>query len=107
MTFHVKALPRAEDDIRSITTFIYERSPKGAASWLKAYEDAITHLKQFAEGCPVAIENDELEIDARQKRFKTRRGNRYRLVFTIVRDEVRILRVLGPGRRPLRADEIE
>ena len=49
-------------DIRSIAAFLYERSLQGAAAWLDAYDAAQTHLGDFAEGCPVAIEDDEFDI---------------------------------------------
>jgi hypothetical protein len=47
--------------------------------------------------CSIAPENAEFDFELRQALFKTRHGVPYRCVFTVVDDEVRILRVRGPG----------
>jgi len=97
MTFRVKTLPKAEADIRSITNYIYERSSQGAEAWLNAYRRARLRLADNAETYGEADENEHFDIDVRQALFKTRHGRFYRLLFTIVGDEARILRVRGSG----------
>jgi hypothetical protein len=52
------------------------------------------------------VEEGDCSIPLRQATFRTRHGRTYRAVFTIVGDQVRILRVRGPGRPPLEADEL-
>ena len=106
MTFHVKTLPKAEADIRSITTYIHKRSPRGAAAWVNAYERARKRLTETADGCGEADENEFLDIDVKQSLFKTRHGRVYRLLFTIVDDEARILRVRGSGQAPVEPDDL-
>ena len=56
---------------------------------------------------PVWIEDEHFDIDVRQALFKTRRGRIYRMLFTIVGNEVRILRVRGPGQAPVVADDVD
>jgi plasmid stabilization system protein ParE len=107
MKYDVKALRKAEADIRSITTYLYERSPRGAAAWLDAYRQARTRLATSADRCGRAEENEHFDIDVRQALFKTRRGRIYRMLFTIVGNEVRILRVRGPGQAPFIADDLD
>ncbi len=106
MTFRVKALRKAEADIRSITNYLYERSPQGAEAWLNAYRRARTRLADNATIYGNADENEHFDIDVKQALFKTRYGRVYRLLFTIVDDEVRILRVRGSGQAAVEPYEL-
>lgn len=45
---------------------------------------------------------DRFTDDLRETYFKTRHGRRYRIVFTIIGTEVRVLRIRAPGQRLLR-----
>jgi hypothetical protein len=47
------------------------------------------------------------DFEVREILFKTRRGRYYRILYVIVEDEVRILRLRGPGEPDLPADELE
>lgn len=104
MTFRVRMLRRANADFVDIVDYIHERSPQGAAAWVNAFEKAKTRLN--AEGCSEADENHRFDIEVKQALFKTRRGRVYRLVFTIVGDEVRILRVRGSGQAPIEPQDV-
>lgn len=106
MKFCVKTLRKAEADIRSITKYIYERSPQGASAWLDAYRKARSRLETAADSCALADENEHFEIEVRQALFKTKLGRIYRMLFTIVGEEVRILRIRGPGQAPVFPEEL-
>ena len=106
MTYRVKALRKAEADVRSIARYIYKYSPQGAAEWLNAYRGARTRLAQNADSCAAAEESGSFTIDVKQAFFKTRRGRPYRLLFTIVGEDVRILRVRCPGQAPVTPEEL-
>jgi len=84
MTRRVKTLRKAEADIRSITNYLYKRSPQGAAAWLSAYRQARIRLARNSESCSEADENEYFDMEVRHVFFKTRRGRLYRLLFTIV-----------------------
>ena len=75
-------------------------------AWLDAYEQLTERLEQDADTFPVALEDRNCHIRLKQALFRTRRGRTYRIVFTIIGDEVRILRIRGPGQSPLREDEL-
>jgi plasmid stabilization system protein ParE len=107
MKFRVTILRLAKHDIREIAAWISERSRRGAAAWLAAFEKLVDRLAETAPSFPVAEENDEVEVEIRQGLFKTRRGRVYRAIFTIVGDEVRILRIRGPGQPPLSRSDVE
>jgi plasmid stabilization system protein ParE len=107
MSFRVVLLRRARRDVDRIAAWIAERSLPGAASWIAAYEDALRRLQDNPTGYAV-VEDFEFPDDliVRQFLFKTRRGRRYRGIFVIEVDEVRVLRICGPGEPPLTLDEI-
>lgn len=107
MKFRVRVLRRAVQDVREIAKWIAERSRPGAESWLKAWERLLDRLAESADSFAIAEENDEFELEIRQGLFKTRRGRIYRAVFTIVDNEVRVLRVRGPGQAPLTPDDVQ
>ena len=107
MTLSVKTLPRAEADIRGITRYIYDRSRHGAAAWVNALDQARLQLVDNAMTCGQCDENEHFDIDVKQMLFKTRRGRVYRILFTVVDDEVRILRVRGSGQAPIQPNDLE
>lgn len=106
MRYSVIALRRADDDVRSITHWLADRSLQGAESWLDAYEQLRIRLAENADSLGPALEDPDFSIALKQALFRTRHARTYRAVFTIVGDEVRILRVRGPGQPPLQADEL-
>lgn len=104
--FQVHELGRAQDDVRSIAGWLAERSPQGAAAWLRAYDELTERLERQAPSFGPAHENDDCEFDVRQALFKTRRGRVYRALFFIEGQDVYILRVRGPGQAPLNPGEL-
>jgi plasmid stabilization system protein ParE len=106
MRFKVVTLSRAEADVRSVVCWIANRSPQGASSWLDAYEQLLDFLAEQADSCAMAQENEDCDIRLKQCLFSTKHGRTYRAVFTIIGEEVRILRVRGPGQPPLIDDEL-
>jgi len=106
MKYNVIALRRADAHVRHITRWIAERSLQGAESWLDAYEHLLERLAEHAESLPAALEVPDCTIPLKQVLFRTRHGRAHRAVFTIVADEVRILRVRGPGQPSLQDDEL-
>jgi toxin ParE1/3/4 len=106
MKYDVVVLQRAEADVRHIVQWIADRSIQGANSWLDAYEELIDRLANDPNACPTAMENSDCQIALKQALFGTRHGQSYRAVFTIVGDQVRVLRLRGPGQLPIREDEL-
>jgi plasmid stabilization system protein ParE len=106
MKYHVIALRRADDDVRHIARWLAERSVQGAEAWLDAYAQLVSRLAEHAESFAPALEDPDCSIPLRQALFKTRHGRNYRAVFTIAGDEVRVLRIRGPGQPQLKDDEL-
>ena len=87
----------AEVDGEEIYSCILERSPQAAASWYRAFLSCTEWIIRQPLACSFARENADLGFELRQALFKTRYGDPYRWVFTVVDDDVRILRVRGRG----------
>ncbi len=104
--FRVVLHTKSKWDIQGCLDYISKRSPKGAATWLKRFEQSKEELEHHAELMQRAPESEYVDREIRQLVFKSTRGNSYRLLFTIVGDEVHILRVRGPGQDLLGAEEI-
>lgn len=107
MSFSVRELGKAQADKRHIFEWLYERSPRGAAAWLAAYDEMIERLRAGAGTFGPAYENAELDMDVRETFFKTRRGRVYRALFVIESDVVFVLRVRGPGQAPIQDSDLE
>jgi len=107
VTLKLVILPRAEHDAQSIFEWISERSPQGAIRWWDAFEQAVRKVVDKPYRYGIAPEDDQVSCELPQFLFKTRRGRTYRGLFTVVGDEVRILRIRGPGQPPLASDEVQ
>jgi plasmid stabilization system protein ParE len=101
MTRRVTMLRRAQDDVDDIHRWIDQRSPDGAERWLAAFESAVARIQRAPLSCGLAPESGRFPSDVREVFFKTRRGRTYRLLFTVMGGEIRVLRVRGPGQRPV------
>lgn len=106
MSLQVRVLRRAKLDIRHIASWIRARSRSGADSWLGALNDVLQSIADQPESFGIAPEDDFCEPTIRQALFRTRRGRTYRVLFTIIGMQARVLRVRGPGQSPLEADEL-
>ncbi|HEY3391416.1 MAG TPA: type II toxin-antitoxin system RelE/ParE family toxin [Lacipirellulaceae bacterium] len=106
MKFAVRTLRRAEADIVRTYAWIAQRSEQGAASWYRAVREAIQSLEEDAALHALAPESAELGKQIRQCFFKTRRGRVYRLLYTLVGNQVHVVRVRGPGQAPITADDV-
>jgi plasmid stabilization system protein ParE len=107
MAFRVRILPRAELDAQQILDWIKERSPEGARRWWEAYKKARAQIQIAPLSYPLGPEAVQSDRDVRHVLFKTPHGKYYRLLFIVIKNDVHILRVRGPGQPDLAADELE
>ncbi len=99
--YRVLVLWRAEEDTDAIYLWLAKRSTAGAARWYRAFLDAAASLSENPERCGLAPESAVVGYEVRQHFFKTRHGRKYRLLYVVAGEEVRILRVRGPGQAPV------
>ena len=106
MSFEVVFLREAQADLDAIHAHIDRQSPQGALRWLDALESAVESLEHDPKRFAFAPENDLVSTPIQNVSFKTAKGRPYRLVYAVVEEQVRVLRILGPGHDLLRADDL-
>lgn len=104
--YRLKILPRAQEDVAVIYSWLHARSPLGAARWIQAFEVATSRIAESPLEFALAPEAVILNQSVRQVLFKTPKGRTYRAAFLIADDVISVLRVRGPGQPPLASDEI-
>lgn len=106
MDYRVRILSRAQHDAQSIFDWLEPHSRQGAVRWWAALEAAIQLVGASPQQFGLAPESSLSSLALHQFFFKTRHGRMYRGVFVIVENEVRVLRIRGPGQAPLADDEL-
>jgi plasmid stabilization system protein ParE len=106
MPFAVILLRRAQADVDRIYQWLSTRSATGASHWYAAFAACIAELRRDPHSCAAAPESQRLRLNVQQRLFKTRHGRTYRVLFLIANDEVRVLRVRGPGQSPVKRRDI-
>ncbi|WP_165071305.1 type II toxin-antitoxin system RelE/ParE family toxin [Paludisphaera rhizosphaerae] len=106
MTYQVRILAKAWEDLDEILAYIAERSPGGAARLLDEFDKTMSRLEVNPFIAPLALEAEDVGEEIRQALFRTRAGRNYRALFLIIGDEVRVLRVRGSGQAPIASDDL-
>ncbi len=99
MKFRIEIVPQAERDLDDIYLWLARRSPQGARTWHLRWLEVLDYLEEFADKAPVAPEDEDQEARIQHFIFKTRRGRRYRAIFTLDENIAYVLHVRGPGQR--------
>ena len=107
MTYRAGLTYRAERDLDHILAWLVERSPAGAAAWLRRWQEVIDELRRKADRCQLAPENDDHDEEIRHVIFKTRRGRKYRALFVIRGEFVLVIHVRGPGQDLVSPNEMQ
>ena len=105
MRYRVQTLPIALEDGNTIYRWIAQGSQAGHNNWYTALLNCIEELHDEPSRFAMVPEQN-LGMDVRERLFKTRRGKNYRLIFTIIDNEVKILRIRGPGQAPIKRKDL-
>jgi plasmid stabilization system protein ParE len=97
MKYKIVVLRQAEDDVQTIFDWLFKRSPAGARSWYRAFEQALDRFE--ADRFSFAPERQFFPDAIRECFFKTRAGRRDRILLVIATSQVRVLHVRGPGQQ--------
>jgi hypothetical protein len=84
-----------------------ERSPQGATSWLRRWDETFAILESAADEYGLAPENECLEFEVRHILFRTRKGRDYRALYTIQGTDVYIMHIRAPGQDLLPPDQLQ
>jgi plasmid stabilization system protein ParE len=97
MSYRVTLLPDARQELATIFTWLANRSPQGAKTWFNRFTEALLTLEDAPLSFGLAPESEFANREVRQLIFKTKRGRRYRALFTVSGDTVHVLHIRGPG----------
>jgi plasmid stabilization system protein ParE len=100
MEYRVEISAQATLDAEEVVERISRQYPRMAARWKAGLIEAIEALNLFPERFPLAPEAAAFHEEIRQQ-FHGKRRNKYRILFTIHGDTVRVLRILHGARRSL------
>lgn len=91
----------ARKDVSDIYSWIDARSNGGAIRWLKGMEEAQQQVAMNPLAFGLARESRRLNSEVREKLFSTPQGRSYRLLYSVHKKNVHILRVRGARQRPI------
>lgn len=97
--------PPAFHDLDEAYQWIRERAPQAAVRWFNGFVEALNSLTTSPERCGLAPENDAVEPEIRQLLYGRQCGV-YRALFTITRNDVRVLHIRHAARQTMTADEL-
>ena len=106
MSFLVTARRRAEEDLAAAVNWTAQHSPVGAIRLLDAVENLVAQLRRNPLSHGLAPEDEFVDSIVRQGFFHTPRGRVDRAVYVVESNEVRILRIRGPGQPTVSPDEL-
>jgi plasmid stabilization system protein ParE len=106
MTFRVRLLPDAQRDAEEIYAWLWRQSVDGANRWYQAFLAAVHELGDDPLRHTAVTLRRSKRHDLYQSFFKTPKGRKYRLVFSVNADLVTVLRVRGPGQAPLKGRDL-
>ena len=93
-------LPSAERDIEEAYAWLAERNEEAAIRWYNRLLKAICSLETLPERCPLAPETHILKKEIRQI-LHGQKQHKYRILFDIKNDQVRVLHVRHGARLAL------
>lgn len=105
MTYEIVITPSAKADILETYAWLLENHPQTAEKWLWRISSSITSLRKFPERCPVSDESAAFDVEVRQLLCGDKR-NVYRILFSITKAKVYILRVRATRQQRL-IDQLE
>jgi len=98
MKYRVELTPRAEFDLREISSTVLAEAPVRGALWLDRLERSILSLSQMPERCPLERALSSSRREVRKLLFGTRRY-RYRVYYTIAAEAVWVLHIRHSSRQ--------
>ena len=93
-------LEPAEHDIGEAYAWLAQHNDEAAIRWYNRLMEVICSLETFPERCPLAPESRNLKKEIRQI-LHGQKQHKYRVLFDIVGDEVRILHIRHGARLAL------
>jgi plasmid stabilization system protein ParE len=106
MKYLVTVQPSAQDEMEGAYEWIAQRAPLTAVRWYNGLLKAIGSLADNPERCSLAPEDEYFDEEIRNLLFG-KRGNAYRIIFTIRSDAVHVLHFRRGARQVLKPKDDE
>ena len=106
MNYELLLTRETEKEVDRTIAYLANRSPQGAAAWCEQWENVLSELKRNPLQHALAPESAKYDVEIRQILFKTRRGLKYRALFTVVGRGVYVIHLRGPRQNLLRRDQL-
>ena len=98
--YQVIILPSAERDIGEAYEWLAEQDAETAIRWYNRLREVFFSLDTFPERYPLTPESEFLNSEIREI-FHGRRQHKYRILYTVSKNEVRVLHVRHGARLAL------
>jgi toxin ParE1/3/4 len=93
--------PTAQQDLESVVSWLNEQAPEKIAAWVMSLRADIDTLQRMPERCPYAPENGLWGDEVLRQLLFQQYPSKYRVIFTIHKNTVRILNIRHGARRYL------
>ncbi len=107
MSFRVELTEEAYADLDRLTSSLGARSSKAGDELTARFHEALPRLESRPFSCGLAYENRYFAEEIRHLLFRVGRRRRYRALFIVRGDVVKVLCVRAPGERPVRPEDLE
>jgi len=105
MNFRVIITDNAKANLRQYYLRAADSAPETAARWLNRFQEVLQSLSSQPQRCALAPENQAVDEEVRQFIFGNRTGT-YRALFSIDKDEIRVLHIRRAAMDVATADEL-
>ena len=106
MTYRVELDDRAYADLDRLTASLAQRSPEAADRLSARFYEALPRLESYPYSCGLAYESRESPEELRHLLFEVSKGRRYRALFIVREDAVKVLCIRAPGEEPVSPEDI-
>jgi hypothetical protein len=106
MIYELLLTRETEASVEQIIDYLAKRSPQGAAAWCEQWEKVLAALKLSPLQHGLAPESAKYDVELRQILFKTRRGRKYRALFTVVGRGVYVIDLRGPSQNLVHRNQL-
>jgi plasmid stabilization system protein ParE len=104
VTLRVVVTPNAEDELRATYRYIRDRAPDAAREWVKGARRKIKSLARNPERAPLAPESVSFENPIRELFYGSGNRGTYRILFTVLGQQVYVLHVRHGSMLPVEPD---
>lgn len=104
-SYEIVFAPTAEEDLENVAKWLLENAPEKLREWMLSIRAVIETLSTMPQRCPYAPENGLWGDEELRQLLFQEYPSKYRIIYTIHENEVRILNIRHGARRFLHQEE--